>query len=394
VLRLDKALAAAWCCRHWRFRRDCGYDGRRLRDGCGRLVRALHGWGWTLDSFAALGRCLAGHPIVALAPIEALAALTTTLEPLGAVLLAFTAARPVGAIEPFLPVVAFAALVWPAVAPVLVVALIAPHALTELPIAVAVAILALALALTLALTMAVILAVIVVAITIVPAAVIPAALVARALIDASLLAALMAALLLIVAALLLLAGCRLRLTGAFRAAHLVLAGLTGGVERLARLATELARPRQIALAAIPALLLHLLLAVGKDDAVVVFCVLQIVFRQHRVARRQRIARQRHIFLGDLRRRAVNFLVRPVRLIGPHQRIVVMLALAVLMTTAATAAAIIAPAAAPPVLLSLPHGTLVFRVNGLKSLVCFEDAGVLAPNAQPGWPKWSVRTGAM
>ena len=54
-----------------------------------------------------------------------------------------------------------------------------------------------------------------------------------------------------------------------------------------------------------------LLPIGHDDAIVVLCVLQIIFRQHPVARRLRIPRQRQIFFGDMRRGAANFYVGAV-----------------------------------------------------------------------------------
>lgn len=61
--------------------------------------------------------------------------------------------------------------------------------------------------------------------------------------------------------------------------------------------------------------LHLLLAVGHDDAIVVLGVLQIVLCQHRVSGRQSIARQLHVFLGDMRRRAADFRFRAAAFIA-------------------------------------------------------------------------------
>ena len=60
-----------------------------------------------------------------------------------------------------------------------------------------------------------------------------------------------------------------------------------------------------------AALADLLVAEGHDDAVVVLGVLQIVLGQHRIAGGLRIARERHILLGDMRRRAADLHVRPV-----------------------------------------------------------------------------------
>jgi hypothetical protein len=58
---------------------------------------------------------------------------------------------------------------------------------------------------------------------------------------------------------------------------------------------------------------------------------------------------------------VDFLIRSVRLIGSHQRILMMLTLAVLIiviaTTVIATVVVVAAAAASAVLLSLPHGTL-------------------------------------
>ena len=101
---------------------------------------------------------------------------------------------------------------------------------------------------------------------------------------------------------------------------------------------------------IAATLADLLLAEAHDDAIVVLGVLHIVFSQHRIARRVRITRQRHVFLGDMRRRATEFDVRTGALKAACQRI---LRLAVTIR--------IPPAAAPVVLLTLPHG-LPFYVS--------------------------------
>ena len=56
-----------------------------------------------------------------------------------------------------------------------------------------------------------------------------------------------------------------------------------------------------------------LLAIGHDDAIVVLGMLQIVFCEHAVARRLRIACKRQIFLSDMRWRAANLYVGPVGL---------------------------------------------------------------------------------
>ncbi len=155
---------------------------------------------------------------------------------------------------------------------------------------------------------------------------------------------------------------RLRLIGAHSHLRLVAAGLisvlTGvTIVRLAR-NLELAMAGQSAADPFPAALLDLLVAEGQDDTIVVLSVLQIVLRKHVIARRQRIARQRHVFLGDLGRGTVDLLVGTIRLVGPHQGIVVILPLPVLRLVAATSAT--------AVLLSLPHGTLFSRAMCLQT----------------------------
>lgn len=92
-----------------------------------------------------------------------------------------------------------------------------------------------------------------------------------------------------------------------------------------------------AVAVFPARLLELL-PVGHDDAIVVLGMLEIVLRQYWIAGRGRIAGQRHVFFGDMRRGATDLNVGPIGFEAARERIL-MLA--------------IAPASAP-VLLTLPH----------------------------------------
>jgi hypothetical protein len=66
-----------------------------------------------------------------------------------------------------------------------------------------------------------------------------------------------------------------------------------------------ARPHPRSRAIHFARVLHLLLAVRHDDAIVVLSVLQIVLSQYRITRRLGIARKRQVLLGDVRRRATN-----------------------------------------------------------------------------------------
>ena len=86
-------------------------------------------------------------------------------------------------------------------------------------------------------------------------------------------------------------------------------------------------------------LLHVLLAEGHDDAVVVLCVLQIILGEHRIARRLGIMSQRNVLLRNVRGSTPDFHIRTVALETASQRI---LALAIASATTA-------------VLLSLPHG---------------------------------------
>src|SRR5262249_34183428 len=65
----------------------------------------------------------------------------------------------------------------------------------------------------------------------------------------------------------------------------------------------------VALAALIGLLQ--LVAIGHDDAAVVLGVLQIVLRQHRIAGGLGVARQRKIFLGNMRRRAADLHIRTI-----------------------------------------------------------------------------------
>jgi hypothetical protein len=92
---------------------------------------------------------------------------------------------------------------------------------------------------------------------------------------------------------------------------------------------------------IAALLLQLV-AIGHDDAVVVLGVLQVIFGEHRVAGRLRVASERQIFLGNMRRSAPDFHVGTIGFETARKRI---LALSIPVVIVAATAAI---------LLSLPH----------------------------------------
>ena len=75
-----------------------------------------------------------------------------------------------------------------------------------------------------------------------------------------------------------------------------------------------------------------------DDAVVVLGVLEIALGRDQVAGSERVAGERHVFLGDMRRGPANFHVGSVRFKAPRQWIL----------------GLAATAAAPAILLSLPH----------------------------------------
>ena len=114
--------------------------------------------------------------------------------------------------------------------------------------------------------------------------------------------------------------------------HVVAAILVAEVVALA------AHALTVAIGHIAALLLQLL-AIGHDDAAVVLGMLQIILREHRVAGGLRIASERQIFLGDMRRGAPDLHIRAVGFETARKRI-----LALPIPVAASAA----------ILLSLPH----------------------------------------
>ena len=80
------------------------------------------------------------------------------------------------------------------------------------------------------------------------------------------------------------------------------------------------RPSGAVAQRINAALLRHLLAVTQDDAIIMLGVLKVIFSQHRIARRQRIARQRDVLLGNMRGRAADFHIRPRTLEAAHQGI--------------------------------------------------------------------------
>jgi len=116
--------------------------------------------------------------------------------------------------------------------------------------------------------------------------------------------------------------------------HVVAAIVVAEVVALARDTDVLA----VAIGHVAALRLQLL-AIGHDDAAVVLGVLQIILRQHRIAGGLRIASERQIFLGDVRRGTPDLHIRAVGFETARKWI-----LALPIPVAATAA----------ILLSLPH----------------------------------------
>jgi hypothetical protein len=105
----------------------------------------------------------------------------------------------------------------------------------------------------------------------------------------------------------------------------------------------ISEPRLPALALAHALAVHRVMRLhlrlrSHDDAVVVFCVLQVIFRQHLIAGCDGIPCQGHVLFGDMRRCSTDLYVRPIRLEIARQRI-----LPFAIASATT-----------PVLLTLPH----------------------------------------
>jgi len=92
---------------------------------------------------------------------------------------------------------------------------------------------------------------------------------------------------------------------------------------------------------IAAHLLHLLLAIGHDDAGVMLRVLQVVLGEDGVAGGLGVTCQREILLGDMGGRAPDFHIRSVRFEAARQRIL-------------TFAVVVVTTAASTILLSLPH----------------------------------------
>jgi len=93
----------------------------------------------------------------------------------------------------------------------------------------------------------------------------------------------------------------------------------------------------------------------RDQAEVMFGVLEVIFRRDRIARGLRVARELKIFLGDMVGRAANLHVGAVGFIHPCQRVMV----AAIIIVVVAAVIIIAPAHALVVIvvlmLTVSHG---------------------------------------
>jgi len=119
-----------------------------------------------------------------------------------------------------------------------------------------------------------------------------------------------------------------------------------------------------------AALLHLLLAIRDDHAIVVFGVLKVILGEDGVAGGLCVPGKGDVLGGDVRRRAPDFDIRPIRLEAARERVlpfaVVMSMTAMIpMAAIATAAAAATPAA---MLLTLPHRLPFFprRVRACSS----------------------------
>ena len=121
--------------------------------------------------------------------------------------------------------------------------------------------------------------------------------------------------------------------------------VVGGAGRRAR------RRRRIVVIGI--LLPELFLRRG-DQAEIMFGVLEVVLGRDRIAGALRIARQLHVFLGDMRGGAANFHVGAVRLVDPRQRILALAVIVIVVATAATTAAAATAAATAHTLLTVSH----------------------------------------
>lgn len=97
-----------------------------------------------------------------------------------------------------------------------------------------------------------------------------------------------------------------------------------------------------------AALSHLLLAERHDDAIVVLGVLEIILRQHGIARGLRVARESNVLFRDMGGRAPQLDVRARAFEAPRQGVLPLAILIVIIV-------VVVAAASSAVLLSLPHG---------------------------------------
>jgi hypothetical protein len=99
-------------------------------------------------------------------------------------------------------------------------------------------------------------------------------------------------------------------------------------------------------------LLTLLLAIGENDAIVVFSVLEIILCENVIAGGVGIASELEILFGDVCRRTADLHIGAVGFEAPRQRV---LALPVALMVVVVHTVVIVAAAATTMLLSLPHG---------------------------------------
>jgi hypothetical protein len=111
----------------------------------------------------------------------------------------------------------------------------------------------------------------------------------------------------------------------------------------------------------------------RNDAVVVFGMLQVILSHHAVAGTRRITRQRHIFLGNMLGGSTNFDIRTRAVIASGQRVLplprnvaVIVVVVVIVATATAAAAIATATTAALFLLTRPHQSITRKLTHFHS----------------------------
>ena len=100
--------------------------------------------------------------------------------------------------------------------------------------------------------------------------------------------------------------------------------------------------------------LGLAFAVGQNDPIVVFGVLEVILSEHRVARCRRVARHRQVFFSNPRSGARDFSVRTIALVRPRNRVLTLAVVIIVVVAVVVVVILTAPGTAPAMLLSLPH----------------------------------------